>query len=254
MLSASVLIRLCSLRAFTYEQFGDELRDFVADFADINFKLFSKESLLVVGMVAPLYVGAQLIDAQVHELLYDPVCHADRFSSSCLRHCFAEDLGITLPLLALSGGLWCSSDYRTRLVGRDLLAGMVGIGLAKTAIKNCAYGNFCYRPYGGCFPKKRIFGGFPSGHAATLAYATIFLGLQKGACWAIPVGVYGATVITSVLVCNYHYVSQVVAGSALGALYAVAADKLVDERVHALELGVVSDSRGSPRFQLAYSF
>ena len=251
-----VVLVSCALNgAVTGHQIGTELRDFVTDFSAINFNLFSKESLLVAGIGAELYAAAHIVDDSVHNFLYDSSCHTNTYSIGCLRSCFAEDLGIALPLLGISVGLWCSRDYHTRLVGRDLLAGMVGIGIVKMMLKECLYEDCCYRPYSGCFTKKRVFGGFPSGHAAVLAYATVLLGLQKGPKWAIGMGAYGAVVVGSALICNYHYLSQVVAGATLGALYAVAADRLINQRMNDwLEMEVAVGQRGNPLLTVTYSF
>jgi membrane-associated phospholipid phosphatase len=251
--------QLCAVQVSEYcrtrDTFGLEIRDFLADFASSNFKLFNKESLLVLSATAPLYAATCAIDAPIHDIFYDSSCHHNTFDIGCCRNFFAEDVGFFLPLVAVAGGLWASHSGDNRFVGRDLMAGMVSIGFAKLAIKECCSGHLCYRPYSGCFEKKLVFGGFPSGHAAVLTYATTVLALHKGAQWAIPVGIYGGIVMTSLLICNYHYVSQLVAGAGLGALYAVATHKIINERLsERLECEIVANRQGVPQIQLAYSF
>lgn len=239
----------------TRDTFGLEIRDFLADFASSNFKLFNKESLLVLSAAAPLYAMTRGIDKPVHNFLYDESCHHNTFDIGRCRNFFAEDVGFFLPLVAIAGGLWASHDENNRFVGRSLVAGMASVGFAKMVIKECCIGNRCYRPYSGCFKKKLVLGGFPSGHMAVLTYTTTVLALHKGAKWAIPVGMYSGIVAASLLVCNYHYVSQLVAGAGLGALYAVATHKIINERLaERLECGIVTNHQGAPQLQLAYSF
>lgn len=240
---------------FTPACASNELRDFVADFADINFNIFCKEAFLMASCVAPVYAGACLIDNRVHHSLYDESCHKNICDIGCLRSCLVEDIGIAIPILALSFGFWISDDDRTRFVGRDLLAGMVAIGFTKNIIKECLTASCCYRPYSGCFPKKSVLGGFPSGHAATLCFVTTLLALAKGARWAVPVGMYSGVVFGSLLVCNYHYVSQLVAGAGLGALFAVAAHRVVNERMNErASLEFYTDQYGKPMLGFSYSF
>lgn len=240
---------------FTPARAGDELRDFVADFADINFNIFCKEAFLVASCVAPLYAGARLIDNRVHHTLYDESCHKNTCDIGCLRSCLVEDVGIAVPILALSFGFWISDDDRTHFVGRDLLAGMIAIGFAKNILKECLAVSCCYRPYSGCFPKKLALGGFPSGHAAALCFVTTLLALDKGARWAVPVGMYSTVVLGSLLACNYHYVSQLVAGAGLGALFAVAAHRVVNERMNErASLEFYTDQYGKPMVGFSYSF
>lgn len=250
-LRAVQLLEYCRTR----DTFGVEIRDFLADFASTNFKLFNKESLLVLSAAAPLYAATCVIDEPVHGFLYDSSCHQNTFDIGCCRTLFSEDVGFFLPLIAVAGGLWASHGENNRFVGRDLMAGMVSIGLAKLAIKECCSNNCCYRPYSGCFKKKLVLGGFPSGHMAVLTYATTVLALHKGASWAIPVGMYSGVVMASLLMCNYHYVSQLVAGAGLGVLYAVATHKVINERLsERLECGIVTNRQGLPQLTLSYSF
>jgi membrane-associated phospholipid phosphatase len=246
---------LPDLKDITFRNTGTEVRDFIADFADINFNLFCKEAFLVASCAAPVYVAAHAIDETVHRQFYDESCHKNTCDIGCLRLCLVEDMGIAVPIAALSIGCWISKNDDTSLLGRDLLAGMFSIWIAKDIVKNCVTRTCCYRPYSGLFPKKLVMGGFPSGHAATLTFTTVLLGLQKGIYWALPAGLYAIAVGGGLLACNYHYVSQIVAGAALGSLFAVAAHRVINERLdERFSFEFYSDERGRPMIGAAYSF
>ncbi len=249
---------MTAANAFTshdLRSFGYEVRDFVADFAFINFNVFSKETLLVGAVAAPLWAGTYQIDDPIHRCFYDDSCHRNEIECRASKMLFIEDAGIAVPLLAVSGYAWASRDYETRLLGRNLFAGIIAVAIAKDAIKDSFEGTICQRPYSGWFPKKCAYGGFPSGHAATLTYATILCALRKGPAWALPVGMYTGVVIASLLVNNYHYASQIVAGAGLGAIFAVAAHKVIDFRLDdRLHINAGITPNGVPGVSFSYSF
>lgn len=234
---------------------SNEILDFITDFAAINFHLFSKESLLVFSATAPLYTMAYGTDKRLHRAFYDQTTHTNTFDIGYCRNFLTEDIGIALPLLAIGGGLWLSHNTHNRIIGRTMIAGLSAFNIARIVLKETLTGNYCYRPYSGCFKKKLTRGGFPSGHAGALVYATILLTLHKNASWAIPIGVYSATVISSILVCNYHYLSQIIAGGALGALYAIATSAVINRRIgERFAVKTHVNNHGSLGLTLSYSF
>ena len=96
------------------------------------------------------------------------------------------------------------------------MSGVISVGIAKDFLKNLTTGcDICRRPYSGCFKKKRKYGGFPSGHAATATYMTLLFAFRKGIRWAVPIGVYSGLMMGLLVGCNYHYPSQIVAALGL---------------------------------------
>lgn len=243
------------LRTINRDDFIEGVRDFVADFARINFNMFSKETILVFSLAAPIYVGAYHIDEQIHYGIYDADGHKNLIDVGCCSKPFVEDLGIAIPLVGLAIGCILSDDENTNLTGQTLLSGTLSIGITKDFFKAATEYEICRRPYNGLFEKKRVYGGFPSGHAAVVTYATLLYAFRKGAKWAIPIGLYSGMVMGFMLSCNYHYLSQIVAGMAFGAAYAVAANKVVKMRLQeSVELHMGVNKNGGPQLEVAYSF
>src|SRR5206468_10070558 len=71
-------------------------------------------------------------------------------------------------------------------------------------------------------------GSFPSGHAARiLAFATVWLiAMPRSRTVQIVVIILSASMLVSLVAMNYHFVSDVIAGSVLGALIAMYATHL----------------------------
>ena len=71
-------------------------------------------------------------------------------------------------------------------------------------------------------------GSFPSGHAARiLAFATVWLiAMPRSRTVQVVVIILGASMLVSLVAMNYHFVSDVIAGSVLGAIIAVYAAHL----------------------------
>lgn len=233
--------------------FGEQLRDFAADFAKVNFNLFTKESILVGTACAPIYAVARYGDTPIHRGLYDAQLHKNAFCFGCWKKSVTEDW-VAVPLLGIGVGL-LATGQENLIIGRVFLAGLLSGELVKDVIKECVGHEISYRPLNGDFKKRVVCGGFPSGHMTAVAFSTIYLGLTKGASWAIPVGMYAGFVAGMLIVCNYHYASQVVAGTGLGALYAVAAHKVACERLNdRWELNAGITAQGKPGLCVSYAF
>ena len=77
--------------------------------------------------------------------------------------------------------------------------------------------------------------------------------------FAIPLSILSAYVGATFVVCNRHYASQIAAGAGLGALYAVAASRVIDNklelrRLKSLDFGFDTLSTGDPALALGYKF
>jgi len=239
-----------------YQTFHYGVRDFFADFARINFNIFSKESLLVAFGVAPVYGLFHEVDQRIHRSIYDSYCHKNLFDIGSCHKIFLEDMGMLIPVIGLSGGLLASADPNNKITGSLLLSGLASVWLVKDAIKRVAADcEVCCRPYSSLFAKKRMHNGFPSGHAAIATYLTLLFAFRKGIKWAFPIGVYSGVIVGLLVGCNYHYASQVVAGIGLGTIYALSANKVAQSRLSEnWEINFRVNRSGSPQFSVEYSF
>jgi hypothetical protein len=240
-----------------HAHFSYDARDFLADFARTNFNLVSKQSLVLVSAFAPVYAAARAIDDHLHDGLYDHRHHKNLFCSGSYCKPFVDDdIGLVIPFVGLSLGQLLSSDPQNKVTGSLLLSGMVSVIIAKFVIKELTRGHeWCRRPYCERFEKKIKYGGFPSGHTATATYMTLFFAFRKGIRWAFPIGVYSGILAGLSVACNCHYASQVVAGIGLGALYAVAAHKVAQDRLQEnWSIDCSIDGAGRPSLRVSYAF
>jgi membrane-associated phospholipid phosphatase len=111
------------------------------------------------------------------------------------------------------------------------------------------------RPWNEHFKKKVTYGGFPSGHMAEATYMAIVWGLQYGLKAAIPLTAFALTSFGVLVNCNRHYVSQVVGGAALGAVYGLAANAVINKKIaETITFEMASSPQGLPNLKLAYYF
>lgn len=204
--------------------------DRVFDFLLINRNIFTQDTLKLLTATVPLYIGARAIDQDTHRYCYDPVTHTNLCPTPEWTHHTLEEVGGLVPTAFLSSFWLLASDPRLKMVSRTYVFGALSVFLAKNLIKNTWETDCTMRPPNGDFPKKRVYGGFPSGHTAIFTYNALYWGLQYGPKAAIPLGIYGATATWLLLVNNRHYVSQIVGGAVLGAAYAIAASKVANWR------------------------
>lgn len=238
-------------------QAGYAINELVSDFARLNFGLFNQDTLGVLALAAPLYCAARAGDDYVHGCCYDARHHKNLFfkgndqcSSTILGDTLVGTFSIALPLYFLT-----RSDAEEKDLGSILLGGVTSIGVVKTFVKKAVTCHINYRPFSEKFKPKNTYGGFPSGHAAVLTYLTVLMGLKKGVRWAIPIGTYEALTLGLLVSCNYHYLSQIVAGAALGAIYAATAYKLANSKVSdRWNMGLGVTAWGNPAIQVTYDF
>ena len=65
----------------------------------------------------------------------------------------------------------------------------------------------------------------PSGHVMVSSFGTVLFGLRHGWVWGSTLGAITLAVSTAGVVSNRHLLSQALAGSAVGTIYALAAFK-----------------------------
>lgn len=106
-------------------------------------------------------------------------------------------------------------------------------------------------------PHKRVCGGFPSGHIAGATYIAVLYGLQFGPKAAIPLGLLSTFIGSVFLSCNRHYASQLVAGAALGSIYALAVNKVINTKLYCCEdmsIGCDFSDQYGPAITVSWKF
>jgi membrane-associated phospholipid phosphatase len=83
----------------------------------------------------------------------------------------------------------------------------------------------------------------------------VLYGMRYGPRYGVPLGLLALGVGATFLSCNRHYVSQMVAGAGFGAMYAIAANKLINENLaRDFNLGMQIDHTGSPLLSISWRF
>lgn len=227
----------------------------VKNIFDLNLTIFSKDSLKILGCTLPIYFLSRTIDKDIHGCFYNRSDHTNinqpsKFACNFVHHSF-------LPVLGLTAAYSLSSNnehlFRT---GEVYLAGVLSIWGAKNIIKNSCELECCKRPWNQNFDsKKQAYGGFPSGHIAEAVFLTGLYASQFGLKVGVPLVAYTGLVWGFSLACNRHYFSQLVGGTALGAIYACAATKLVDKRLNdKLSFSCSCDASGGTNISCKYVF
>ena len=204
--------------------------ELVQDVFLLHKNLFHSDSLKVVAPVLPTVLGTYCYDKKIQSYFYDPRCHKNinqfpRWTRELTRY-------ITLPIIALFGiqGL-LSRDDDLFYTAKIMLAGVPILVFMNQLIKKMNV-EICYRPWHEDFSyEKRSLGGFPSGHLSHATYLAVLYGVRHGYRYALPLGCMSMFIGAVFLSCNRHYLSQLCAGVGFGALYGLAATKVVDYRL-----------------------
>lgn len=228
--------------------------EIIVDAVMLNVKLFTLDSAKIITSFTPFYLLSRMVDEDIQKNFYDPCAHKNIYQLPKSCHTFAQK-GIGIPMVALASLAFFSHDQDLRTTARIFAIGLPFVHSGKDLIKKCE-GKAFLRPWHEEFSrKKRSSGGFPSGHMANATYMTTLFGMRHGIKFGIPLGVFASAVFVAFLNCNRHYLSQLVAGSCLGVLYAVAANKVVEKKLSE-QFGFSLESReqGGVGVKLSYYF
>lgn len=229
--------------------------DLIKDAFFLNVNLFSWDTYKIVVGLFPVFIGARMIDRRLqdHFFSHESFKNCNQFPHWCHE---VVRFGLAIPIVALGSQAFLSHDPDWAITGRILLIGMPFVIFGKDLFKRIEV-ECSLRPWHDHFCKdgKRHGGGFPSGHMAEIMYMTVLYGIRFGAKVAIPLSIY-ATVLGAIFInCNRHYLSQLVAGAALGAVYGCAASRLVDSKIaNNVCIGLAADSQGAPSLNISYDF
>ncbi len=228
--------------------------DLLCDVAKLHKNLITWDSFKIISTMFPFFIATRMIDEKIQNCFYNACCH----KNICQMPHWCKDIAkysLAVPITLFGLEALFSSDDDLRTTGRVFLIGMPFVIFGKDLIKRAKF-DACLRPWNQYFScKKRAHGGFPSGHMAEASYIAILYGLRYGPKYAIPLGLMATFLGAAFLNCNRHYTSQLIAGVGLGAMYAVAANRLIDEKLEeSLHLTVACDRNGSPCINVSYDF
>ncbi len=226
----------------------------VKDALFLNINLISTESFIVIAATFPVYWASRLVDNQIqcHFFTHNGHYNINQLPGWCHE---LVRFGIAIPIIALGSQMFFARDPEWREAGWMLLLGIPFVIFGKDIIKKFD-ADFCLRPWHEdfCTEHKQAMGGFPSGHMAQAAYIATLYGIRFGPKLAVPLTFFAAALGIVFINCNRHYLSQIVAGAGLGALYGIAANKVIDAKLgDDFSVGFCFDRNG-PALKACYRF
>jgi membrane-associated phospholipid phosphatase len=226
------------------------------DILDFNAFFFSQSSVKTALGFLPLYLIARPFDHKINRFFYDQKCHKNKRQLPQWCNHSANVIALAVPMVTLAGCALFAQDYTLRTTAQVFILGLPFTWATKRILK-CFETRCCERPKNEHFPLyPRAYGGFPSGHMLEATYMATLLGLQCGAHWGIPLGVSASLLGIDFLVCNRHYLSQLIAGVALGVMYGIAAHKLASKKIvehYALSIQLDANTQ-RPLLEISYAF
>lgn len=233
--------------------FCDILKDCAQTYKNI-FTTVSTYKAFVATL--PIYAASRMMDHDIHAWFYDYKKHKNVNSMGHAWHMLAETWVIRGIAGFALGGFFFAKDTRLRETCFSFLVGLPLVILSSNVIKYMANGEFCLRPWNGNFSsKRRVIGGFPSTHAAQVAFATTLFSMQEGIPAAVPLGILSTYVVIAFINDSRHYLSQIVGGVGLGVVHALATNKIVESKLaKKLDLGVDFNAKGNPCLKVGFNF
>ncbi len=208
------------------------MRNIINDMVYFNrYLFFTSDTYKILALSSPLYMLGRAIDKPTHNYFYDKKKHRNIHAIVPVFEYAVDPLmGVSITTLILLQFL--SGDERTRKVSEVFLSALPFLWVYKNVIKliPCKAG---LRPKNQCFfACKKYYGGFPSGHMWQAAFMAYLFGIELGVDYAVPLGAFATLVAVQSVAINRHTVSQVIAGTAMGIVFGVAAQKVVHRALH----------------------
>ncbi len=243
-------------KIFTPKYFNRGLHTVLDDAFGVVGNLFCRDTLKIITGALPIYLLSRMQDERIQRsFFYDRKHH----KNLCEHHSFfyhLADEGVAIPFSAALGAFLFSKNCDLHTTSRVFLISLPITWATRSAMKEIKV-DCCLRPWNQHFSSKhRSFGGFPSGHMLEMAYMTTLYGIRFGPKWGVPLGLYSAFIFSEFLVCNRHYLSQLVAGTALGVAFAYSANKTIerDLKKNSWDFDVSCDRCGNPNLKVCYKF
>jgi|SRR5579863_244707 hypothetical protein len=233
------------------------LGGFAEDVVRVNLGIFSWDSFKIFVTAAPFYVATRMIDEKLHNCFFNQKNKKNKNEPAQWVKEVAR-LSIGAPIVLLGTQAFLSRDADMQMTSQIFLTGMPFVLIAKDFFKTRLDYDVCKRPFHEKFAThQRKYGGFPSGHLAEATYTAVLYGMRYGPNFAVPLGSIAAFVAVIFLSSNRHYLSQMIAGAAFGAMYALSANTLIDSKLakkRDLELGLTTNDKGAPVMKLSMKF
>lgn len=193
------------------------------------YKLFSVDTLKVAGISLPLYALARLLDEPIQKNFF---CHETKKNINQypnVYHIIHEGFIATtvgVGIYSFLKGLQSDISWYADSIG--CITCILSVWGFKNILKLSKHEG-CLRPFHEKYaPIKRSYGGCPSGHMAMIASMTSYWWERRGPILGIPFACLAVGASFSLINVNRHYISQVVAGCALGIVMGLAGAKAVD--------------------------
>lgn len=241
-------------KGYVGQAVGETITGAVKDIFVLNKNIFTWNTFKVVTTAFPLFVGARMIDEKLQRCFYDKNNHKNINQMPSWCHEVAK-ASIALPIVILGVDAFFSRNDDRRWTGQILLIGIPFVIWTKKLVKQMKF-DVCLRPWHEKFScENRSFGGFPSGHMAQALYMAVLYGTRYGPRFALPLGLLATFIGVTFVTCNRHYISQIIAGSAFGTIYALAASKLVDEKLaQRMNIGLGVSEEGCPQLSVGFTW
>lgn len=228
---------------------------FARDIYLLHKNLIDWNTFKVAAAIVPATLIAHHYDEKIQCTFYDKHHHKNinqmpHWTRELARHI----TGPTIGLLAIQGFLSKNDDFR--FTSQIMLIGVPILVFMNQFIKKMNF-EMCYRPWHEQFScVKRSLGGFPSGHLSHAVYLTVLYGVRHGYQFALPLGCMSTFIGVTFLSCNRHYLSQLIAGIGFGAVYGLAASKVVDYKLkHDVDITINPQFEdGKPSLNITWNF
>lgn len=203
----------------------------IQDIINLHLNMISTETFIVIAATMSPYLISRQIDENIQCHFFSHTNHKN--INQCPHWCKSlVRFGIGVPIVAFGSQLFLSKDPEWRETAWMLLLGFPFVIFGKNIIKTFD-ADFCLRPWHEdfCQNHKRGGGGFPSGHMAEASFIATLYGMRFGHKLAVPLTFFAAALGIIFINCNRHYLSQLIAGAGLGAIYGIAANKVIDHKL-----------------------
>lgn len=238
----------------TYKNPGGYFTEAIKDIILLHKNLFTFDSFKLVSSFFPLFVVSRSFDCRLQNFFYCPKHHKNlnQLDQSCT---YLARFGVGIPIVVLGSCAFLSTNQDLRMTSWIFLLGMPFVIFGKDVLKSIKI-EACKRPWNEHFSsKKQAYGGFPSGHMAEATYMAVLFGKRFGYKFGLPLAASAIFLGAAFLNCNRHYFSQLVAGVALGAIYALAADKLITQKLaqgSSLRFGCTKEGKASLSYTCSF--
>lgn len=231
----------------------------VKDIVYLNRYVFDWDTIKIISSIFPGYILLRMFDEDIQNSFYhghcQNECHKDvhQVPKWCVK---MAQYSIALPIVVMFGSLFVG-NHELRTTSWIFLLGMPFVIFGKDVFKTIRF-DAAKRPWREKFcSKERAYGGFPSGHMAESTYMTLLYGWRYGVRAAGPLAVATTFLGITFINCNRHYPSQIVAGAGIGAIFALAANKVIESKLaqeHNIDLGIDVDTKGATAVRIGWSF